>query len=83
MKPELFASAGQTFAFGRKPFRVDILTAPSGVEFEECYARRIEAVLDDVKVSIISLDDLKTNKLASNRTKDRADLENLPPTSIV
>jgi len=34
--------------------------------------------IDGVPVSLISLDDLKTNKRAAGRLKDLADLENLP-----
>jgi hypothetical protein len=34
--------------------------------------------IDGVQVSLISLDDLKTNKRAVGRLKDLADLENLP-----
>lgn len=58
--------------------RIDVLTGPSGVEFNECYAHRVDANLDGIIVPLISLEDLKRNKLASGRTKDLADLENLP-----
>ena len=36
------------------------------------------AIWDGIRVPLISLDDLRANKLASGRTKDLADLENLP-----
>ena len=64
--------------FGRKPVRVDLLTGPSGVNFEECYARRTVDTLGDVEVSIISLADLRQNKLASGRDKDLLDIKELP-----
>ncbi len=63
---------------GVPPMRIELLTTISGVEFEQCYARRIAAALDDVEVSIISLADLKANKQAAGRLKDLSDLENLP-----
>jgi predicted nucleotidyltransferase len=75
--PSLFLQRGKVFVLGREPFRVDLLTNPSGVDFESCYARRVETVLDGVAVPFISLDDLRTNKQASGRLRDRADLEEL------
>jgi predicted nucleotidyltransferase len=65
-------------AFGRAPLRVDLLTNPSGVEFDACFERRIEASLEGVRVPFISLEDLKENKKASGRHQDLADLESLP-----
>ncbi len=81
--PEKFTVKGDIHSFGRAPFRVDILSNPDGVDFEACYSRRVERELDGVTIPWIALEDLKVNKLTSNRNQDRADLENLPPTSIV
>jgi predicted nucleotidyltransferase len=72
-----FQRKGQILRFGRPPLRVDILTDPSGIDFEQCYARKVIAELDGVSVPFISLEDLKTNKRAAARTKDVADVENL------
>ena len=57
--------------------RVEILKGISGVEFAACYARRRKVELDEVSVNLILLDDLKRNKEASGRLKDRLDLERL------
>jgi hypothetical protein len=76
--PSMFTQAGKAFAFGREPIRIDILTGPSGVEFAACYSRRREVIMDGVRVPLISLEDLKINKLASGRTQDIADVELLP-----
>lgn len=57
---------------------IETLTGISGLEFEECYAARIEDVLDGIPVSVISLAHLKENKRASGRPEDLVDLENLP-----
>jgi predicted nucleotidyltransferase len=75
--PSLFLQKGKVFVLGREPFRVDLLTNPSGVDFEPCYARRVETVLDGVAVPFIALDDLIINKRASGRLRDRADVEEL------
>jgi predicted nucleotidyltransferase len=79
--PSRFLAKGVVHAFGREPLRVDILTNPSGVQFEDCFARRVETTLDGVRVPFISLDDLRTNKRASGRLKDLADVNELssPP----
>jgi hypothetical protein len=78
VKPSMFLAKGKVFIFGREPVRIDVLTAPSGVDFEESYARRNEVNWDGVTVPLISFQDLKRNKLASGRAKDIADVENLP-----
>jgi len=79
VRASMFLAEGKVFIFGREPVRIDILTAPSGVGFEESYGRRREVNWDGVIVPLISMADLKRNKKASGRQKDLADLENLPP----
>jgi hypothetical protein len=81
--PTLFVQKGRIFAFGREPFRVDILTAPFGVNFMDCYAKRVGFRIGDVTVPFIALDDLKVNTRASGRAREMADLENLPLKSLV
>lgn len=78
VRPEQFIEPGKVHMFGVKPVRVDLLTGPSGVDFDDCYSRRIIDVIDGVEVSIINLADLRRNKLASGRDKDAADLKKLP-----
>ena len=78
VQPEFFTEPGKIHMIGVKPVRVDLLTGPSGVEFEECYGRRVVDTLDGVPVSIISLQDLRRNKAASGRDKDLIDLKKLP-----
>jgi hypothetical protein len=63
---------------GVAPFRIEVTTSISGVEFEECYRERITDLLDGVEVQLIDLKHLKANKRASGRHKDLNDLENLP-----
>ncbi len=72
MKPE------QIVRLGVPPFRIEILTTISGVEFAECYPTRQTVAIDGVEITVIDLANLKINKRASGRTKDLADLENLP-----
>lgn len=74
----LFLTEGRIVRMGVPPIRIEIHTSISGVEFADCYSRRVEGKLDDIATNLLSLSDLKSNKRASNRSKDIADLENLP-----
>jgi hypothetical protein len=49
----------------------------SGADFAACYGRRRQEQIGDVITSVINLDDLKANKLASGRPKDLEDLRHL------
>ncbi|HUO07251.1 MAG TPA: DUF6036 family nucleotidyltransferase [Phycisphaerae bacterium] len=63
---------------GVPPYRIEISTEISGVNFDECYPRRLAAVVDGIPTQVISLPDLKINKRAAARDKDLNDLKNLP-----
>jgi predicted nucleotidyltransferase len=78
LSPELFQHPSCLVRMGRPPLRIDVLTTISGVAFEIAYARRVTAVIDGVKVDVLSLEDLKSNKQASGRHRDLADLDELP-----
>jgi hypothetical protein len=78
LTPDLFLKADTIIRMGMPPFRIEVLTTISGVNFEECYRERKTDLLDDVEVSLISLKHLKANKRASGRLKDLSDLEYLP-----
>jgi hypothetical protein len=78
LSPELFLQRGRITRMGNVPVRIEILTAISGVSFEECYAHRITGVMAGVEVSLIDREHLKANKRASGRHKDLDDLEHLP-----
>lgn len=75
---ELLQQENQVVRMGASPFRLEILTTIDGVSFGDCYAERVHGELDGVEVNIISLARLRENKKASGRSKDIADLENLP-----
>ena len=72
-----FLIADQIIQLGYPPNRIDLLTTLPGVEFEPCYAARLEAVIDETPINFINLDNLKKNKRASGRHQDLADVENL------
>ena len=74
----MFLQPGKVFKLGREPVRIDILTLPAGLSFNDCYRRKSVVEYDGVQVPIISLKYLRANKLASGRPKDIADLQRLP-----
>ena len=75
---KVFLEERKVVRMGVPPVRLEILTSISGVTFASCYERRLEVDLDGVTVNLIHVDDLKQNKLASGRLKDRVDLDELP-----
>ena len=60
---------------GYPPNRVDLLTTPTGVEFEGCWKDRVEVEMDDLTVPFIGLEGLVANKRASGRPQDLVDVE--------
>lgn len=75
---ELFLDENRMTRLGHEPVKIEILNRISGLNFADAKNRSIEVVIDDLKIPVISLEDLRTNKLASGRPKDLADLDNLP-----
>ena len=75
---ELLLRPNNILRMGEEPMRIEILNWASGVNFDDCYRERIVDILDGVEVTLIGLNHLKTNKKASGRLKDLADLEELP-----
>ncbi|MEM7513773.1 MAG: hypothetical protein AAF388_22795 [Bacteroidota bacterium] len=64
---------------GYPPYRIDIITTPSGVDFDVCYPKReIFQLEDEQSINVIDLDSLKQNKRSTGRNKDLDDIENLP-----
>lgn len=62
---------------GYPPQRIDLLTAIDGVAFDDCYPKRVDMVVGGVPLPIIDLASFRTNKLATGRAKDLADVEEL------
>jgi hypothetical protein len=77
LKDEDFLQNDQVVQLGYPPDRIDLLSSITGVTFADCYPKRMELVLEDVKVNFIDLEHLRQNKKASGRLQDLADLEQL------
>ncbi len=74
-----FSEPDRVVQLGYPPVRIDLLTSIDGVEFEPCFARRIEVHVDGLTVPFIALADLRQNKATSGRPQDLADLAALEP----
>jgi len=68
---------GTVFQIGVAPRRIDIITAASGLSFEEASSGATTVEIEGIIVRIPSIADLIRNKRASGRTKDIADAEAL------
>ncbi|MEO8656995.1 MAG: DUF6036 family nucleotidyltransferase [Bryobacteraceae bacterium] len=78
--PEDLTDRNSFFRFGREPRCFDILPAIPGVDFDAAWERRVESVVDattGLRAKFISADDLIASKLASGRTRDLADVEDI------
>jgi hypothetical protein len=78
LSEDLFLEENKIIRMGAPPIRIEIITSATGIDFEECYRKRVTDILDDVEVHFINLEHLKRNKKASGRYKDLDDLEHLP-----
>jgi hypothetical protein len=70
-----FATPGTVYQMGLPPRRIDILTQISGVDFDEAAADPVSGSFGGEPVRCIGLAALITNKRASGRAKDLADVE--------
>ena len=59
------------------PLRIDLLSSISGVSFKEVRAGAVKTDIGDARLLIIGLEELRRNKQASGRPKDREDLTRL------
>jgi hypothetical protein len=70
-------SDGRTVArFGVPPICFEVIQRIDGVDFDTVYANSLPVLIDgDLPARYISPDDLITNKLASGRPQDLADVD--------
>ena len=68
----------KTLKIGRSPVWIELISDIEGLEFADCYSRRVEGTLDGVRAPLISSPDLKRNPKAYGRARDPDDRENLP-----
>ncbi|MFW5857616.1 MAG: hypothetical protein ACOCX4_07050 [Planctomycetota bacterium] len=74
---DVFKAMGNVLTFGAEPSRVDLLNSIDGITYQEARPSIVRGSYDDLAVSFIGLDALLQNKRATERTRDKADLEEL------
>ncbi len=81
LSPHDFLEEDTVIQLGYPPKRIDLLTSATGVDFAECWTRRVEFPIGDLSVPFISAEDLVVNKRAAARPQDLADVAALeiPP----
>jgi predicted nucleotidyltransferase len=72
-----FVKLGIVFQIGVSPRRIDVMSAVSGVGFEEAYQHRQVVEIEGLPVPVLSYEDLIKNKWATGRDKDRLDAKRL------
>ena len=73
-----FLEPGTFFRIGAPPCQIGVFPEIPGVQFEDCWANRVEVVLDAdgaLSANFISADDLILAKIASGREQDLADAQ--------
>jgi hypothetical protein len=77
LKPEDLIDPESFFRIGSAPQMIEILPRISGVVFDDAWERRLELVVDErsgLKAFVISADDFISNKIATARPQDMADV---------
>ena len=72
-----FLETSNVIQLGYPPFRIDLITQPDGITFDECYQNKIVVNYNDLEIAIIGINDFKKNKQATGRFKDLDNLEHL------
>jgi predicted nucleotidyltransferase len=62
---------------GYEPYRIDLLTYVTGVDFQECFRRKATVTVDEIQVNFLSLEDLIQAKRKAGRLQDLADAQQL------
>ena len=77
IQAEDLQSPGKVIQLGVKPNRIDLLTAITGVSFDEAWATRKEAKLEGISTQFIGRQALIRNKECTGRARDLGDAEEL------
>ena len=72
-----FTEQGVIFQIGVAPRRIDIITRIDGVDFDKAYENRQEIAIENIKIPVISKEDLIKNKESTGREKDTLDAKEL------
>lgn len=77
LEPTELVNSDRVLMLGRVPNRIDVLTRPSGVDWDSSWKNRVRSNFDGEPVSFLSLADLILAKRAAGRPQDLADVAKL------
>jgi predicted nucleotidyltransferase len=77
LSEEHFTEGKQVVRMGVEPIKIEILNYLEGPGFAGAYERRKTVHVEDIKIDVISLEDLYANKAAVGGQQDIADIEKL------
>lgn len=78
LKTEDFRKHNSIVQLGVQPNRIDIITGVEALIFSEAYKNKQSVQIDNISIDIVSIEDLRKNKLAIGRDKDKDDISHLP-----
>lgn len=74
----LDTSKYDVYTFGVSPIQIDLMTVCKGIDFEKSYKSIVQVEIEEgLEINVIQYKDLIMSKQASNRTRDKADIEEL------
>lgn len=75
MDPEVWAKSRALLRIGESPLQIDILLQISGLDYHAATVDAVSGAYGDIPVRFLGRDALITNKKASGRPKDLADVD--------
>jgi hypothetical protein len=79
LSPELIADHRRMIEMGVQPVQIHVMSAISGVDWDEAWADRVEGPLGRHSVPFLGRAAFLRNKRAAGRPKDLADIDALEP----
>jgi hypothetical protein len=79
LSPEAITDRRRMLQMGVPPVQIHVMSAISGVEWEEAWSDRVEGSLGSNSVQFLGRKTFLRNKLAAGRPKDLADIDALEP----
>ena len=79
LSPEAIADRRRMLQMGVPPVQIHLMSAISGVEWDEVWTDRVEGTLGRNRVSFLVRETFLRNKRAAGRQKDLADIDALEP----
>ena len=77
VKPADFTNPDLVYQIGIEPNRIDVMMGIQGVGFETAWRRRVRTTYGEVRVYLLSREDLVRTKRAAGRPQDLVDLDRL------